>query len=104
MFLIPVAPLFEERTIVLAQGLGFTNAQFRKDAEMGLCVPDAIDARLKKKNLALEVASGTTASFFSVDQGVLYHLKLIYEKGEFKEALETPGIALIYSGHSRIGR
>src|SRR5262245_38577355 len=69
-----------------------------------LIVPDAVQERLKKRKLELLVTSGTTFSYYSQDQGVLYNVQLIYDKTEFKDALETPDLHVIYSGHSRIGR
>ncbi len=100
MIFVPVAPQFETRTIIAAQGLDFTNARFRMIGADALLIPDAVKKRLKD----LDVTSGITASYFNKDQGVLYNLKLIFDKDEFKQCLETPGLMVIYSGHSRLGR
>jgi hypothetical protein len=104
IFSIPVAPPFEVRTLAVAQGLDFTNAQFRKDGANDLIIPDKVQERLKKRNLELLETSGTTFAYYSGEQGVLYNVQLIYDKTEFKKALETPDLHVIYSGHSRIGR
>lgn len=102
--LVPIAPKFETRTLLFAQGLDFTNAEFRMNDEPDLLIPDATADRMQRSGLQMEITSGTTASFFSAKQGVLYNIRLIFTKKEFKEALETPDVHVIYSGHSRIGR
>jgi hypothetical protein len=101
---IPVAPPFEVRTLAVVQGLDFTNAQFRKNGANDLLIPDAFEERMKKRKLELAEKSGTTFSYFSPEQGVLYNAQMIWDKTEFKKALETPDLHVIYSGHSRIGR
>jgi hypothetical protein len=104
IFSIPVAPPFEIRTLAIVQGLDFTNAQFRKNGANDLLVPNAVAERLKKRKLELLETSGTTFAYYSQEQGVLYNAQLIYDKADFKKALETPDLHVIYSGHSRIGR
>jgi hypothetical protein len=52
-----------------------------------------------------ELASdGMTASYLNSDQRVRYEIEIIHSKREFKSALTTEGIIVVYGGHSRYGR
>ncbi|BBO88405.1 hypothetical protein [Desulfosarcina ovata] len=42
--------------------------------------------------------------YINSKQEVIYRLKVVQTKREFKKWLETPGIMVIYAGHSRYGR
>lgn len=49
-------------------------------------------------------SDGMTASYVSTDQRVRYEIQLKHSKRDFKTALETEGIIVVYGGHSRYGR
>jgi len=52
-----------------------------------------------------ELASdGLTASYQSTAQRIRYEIELKHSKRDFKTALETEGIIVVYGGHSRYGR
>ncbi len=52
-----------------------------------------------------EAASdGQSASYLSSAQRVRYEIEVKHSKSDFKTALETEGIIVVYSGHSRYGR
>ena len=44
------------------------------------------------------------ARYVNNHQRVIYELRIIQRRQEYKTALETPGLIVIYSGHSRYGR
>lgn len=109
----------EERVIVVAQGKQFQNADmaevfripdvlqkpgpervFRADDGSTFLFPGL------KKAVAIDFVQldDTTFQHLSVKQGVLFTLKIVKTKTAFVEALETPGVHLIYGGHARYGR
>jgi hypothetical protein len=62
-----------------------------------------------KGNALLDVSSNRKeATYKSIKQGVIYNIKIVHKKSEFKEALETEGNTegniVIYAGHARYGR
>lgn len=46
----------------------------------------------------------TKAEYISLAQGVHYKFRLVYSLSDFKKALETPELIVVYSGHARYGR
>lgn len=58
----------------------------------------------RKLGADFRVSDRQNAEYVSNQQRVRYVLQVIYKKSEFKTALETDGIIVIYSGHSRYGR
>lgn len=50
------------------------------------------------------VIADDESEYTSLDQRVHFHLKMVTAKTDFITALETPGIMVIYGGHSRYGR
>jgi hypothetical protein len=54
---------------------------------------------------AFEVASDRiSARYVNPVQQVAYELEIKHRKDEFKEALQTEGVIVVYAGHSRYGR
>lgn len=96
-----VAPPFEERNIVMVQGLDFTNARLREpDRDPTMVVPDTVKKRLPD----LQVPRGDMATYYSKKQGVQYNVLVTTGKDEFKRYLQTSKVFLIYGGHARLGR
>jgi hypothetical protein len=46
----------------------------------------------------------TKAEYINHDQGVYYKFRIVYSLSDFKKALETPELIVVYSGHARYGR
>jgi len=99
---------YEIREIVVAQGIQFQNSDIRnKAAEVAPQEdPDefSIPKGLKDDFPDLVLRGDTRAVFISDVQHVEFRIRLVNTKTAFKEALETPGIHVIYAGHSRFGR
>lgn len=49
-------------------------------------------------------ADRKSAEYISLNQGVHYKFKIVYSLSDYKKALETPGLIVVYSGHARYGR
>lgn len=49
-------------------------------------------------------ADRKSAEYINHDQGVHYKFRLVYSLSDYKNALETPGLIVVYSGHARYGR
>ena len=102
----------EVRTIILAQGIQAHNATMQPHAQIpgALTTPKAQrtdDWPLQLKNYdALPIQQTLPNAFFylSQQQMVLYVLVVTTTKDDFKRALETPGVHVIYGGHARYGR
>ncbi len=80
----------ETRQIVLALGI-----------EVG---PDEVFSDLQSMLGDAFVVDGDEADYSNEDQGVDYHIRRVWTKWEYKEALETPEICVVYMGHARYGR
>jgi hypothetical protein len=111
---------YEIREIVAAQGIQFHNADIEKQIALeGQGDPSVLSERGQKtiptslqndfpastKDFdAITILDDKRAVFISHAQRVEYRLRVVDTKEEFKKALETPGILVVYSGHSRFGR
>ena len=82
--------LIEYRKIVLVRGLQFVDSPLPRVAKR---VPGMI----------LDT-SGDSALYFSRTQGVGFNIQVVRKKSEFKDALQTPNLHVIYDAHSRYGR
>lgn len=49
-------------------------------------------------------ADRKTAEYINNDQGVHYKFRMVYSLSDYKKALETPELIVVYSGHARYGR
>lgn len=104
---------YELREIVVAQGLQSTNSYIDEKIAINVSKgePDIaaewrsvkIPDGLTKKFPSLSI-SGDEAEYVSERQRVRFLIRVIDTKDKFKQALETPGLHVIYSGHARYGR
>jgi LysM repeat protein len=82
---------WETRKIIVAEGAEFHDVY----------VP------FLEKNLGakLEIGAGRlSAKYENANQGVRYEIEIVRSKSALKTALETPGVIVVYDGHSRYGR
>ena len=86
----------EDRTIVVGIGIEAHDADV--PAEFRLF--DFLEANVP----GFARTSDTLAEFTSLVQRVHFTIRIVHTKSEFKTALETPGVHVIYDGHSRFGR
>jgi hypothetical protein len=99
---------YEVREIVVAQGIEFHNSDM--DArQAGSGFPQfvgihTIPASLKHDLPTIVLQSETNAVYISDAQHVEFRIRVVRTKDKFKEALETPGIHVVYCGHARWGR
>jgi hypothetical protein len=104
------------RRIVVAQGIQFHSRQIaeRIDGHMGGSIEEHMGRYLKQQkdqNLLtgqLTFDSGTVDAperifYESPTQGVLFDIRFVDSKREFKRWLETPGVLVAYTGHARYG-
>ena len=91
-----IAPMYEHREIVVAQGIEFQNHQL-PDREK---IPEGIARMLPDLN----VSSDGTATYTNQDQRVHFTIRRVDTKSNYKAALETGGLHVIYDGHARYGR
>lgn len=126
-----LGPVWELRTIVVAQGLQFTNELWEVNAVNWETNPYITvgSGRSEREPTAAERAERAAwyrgmkiphslqsefptmvtwgdkfALYFSERQGVIFYLQVVSTKTALKEAMETPGIHVIYYGHARYGR
>ncbi|UCF85625.1 MAG: hypothetical protein JSV50_08340 [Desulfobacteraceae bacterium] len=92
-----LTPKYEKRRIVIAEGIEFHESDIGYHSVFGY-----LKYKLGKKFIV--DSSGQKAEFYNEDQKVHYILKVVHKKSEFKKAVETEGIIVIYAGHSRYGR
>jgi hypothetical protein len=92
----------EERTIIVAQGIERHSHQLPE----GWRIPSDVGQRLRDEGLGgdIESLSDSRMVFLARSQGVRYTIRVITRKDEFKAALETPGVHVVYGGHARYGR
>jgi hypothetical protein len=111
---------YEIREIVAAQGIQFHNADTEKEISLrAQNDPSELQARDQEtiptslqndfpastpEFDAITILDDKHAVFISHAQRVEYRLRVVDTKDEFKKALETPGILVVYGGHSRFGR
>jgi len=97
-----LAPGLEERMITVAQGIERQN----KDLPAEWKVPAAVAQRLRQAGLGSHIQELTDNRlvYLAQPQGVRYTIRVVTRKDQFKEALETAGIHVIYGGHARYGR
>lgn len=88
---------YEERLIVVAQGIQFRDAQY-PDVEWR--IPNYLRQHLPD----VDFSSDTEGKYLSHVQGVRFTIRIIVTKDEFKRYLETSGVHVVYDGHARYGR
>ena len=92
---------FEVRRIVVAQGIQFHNAdRLNLDTDSDAVIPKSLQDDFPD----IVIQDATHAVFISDVQRVEYRIEVVNTKDKFRDALETSGIQVIYTGHSRLGR
>jgi hypothetical protein len=86
---------YELREIVVAQGIEFNNS----DMDASWHMPDGLQGWFPDMTI-----SGTNAEYISDRQHVRFTIRVVQNKTEFKTALQTDGVHVIYAGHARFGR
>jgi len=96
-----LAARYELREIVLAQGIQFHNSQMNENVRIPGCLPPYFPDNEEHE---WEHIDDSSATFVSHVQRVRFKIKVVNTKSEFKQAVQTPGLQVIYSGHARYGR
>ncbi len=91
-----LSPVYEERLIVLAQGIQFQNANLNIYA-----FPDYLQSKL---GADIVVQDANTITYCSDAQHVNFTITKVTTKTELKTALETPNVHVVYCGHARHGQ
>jgi hypothetical protein len=92
---------YEIREIVIAEGIQF------HESEVDTVGGEESDFSYLEKKLAPDfkvAADRKTAEYVSDVQEVRYKFRIVYSLSDFKTAIETPDIIVVYSGHARLGR
>lgn len=102
---------YELREIVVAQGIEHLNTNpWMKPGRSGPTphgwrIPRGLEVHFPNNSEhEWENMADKSADFVSHTQRVRYKIRVIEEKDEYKRCLETPGLHVIYMGHSRYGR
>ena len=104
---------FEIREIVVAQGISFHNADMDKEVTLHAARDPSVLRFRKQREIPeslledfpdIVIQDADHAVFISDVQRVEFRIRVVTTKDAFKQALQTPGIHVIYSGHSRFGR
>jgi hypothetical protein len=108
-------PTYEERLIVIAEGVQFHRQNIRdmEGPQFEIPIPGdpmtlndliAWDLVIQKFGDEIILLDDDTLTYTSETQRVNFTLHYIRTREEFHLALQTPGIHLIYQGHARYGR
>lgn len=106
-------PSLEIRRITLAQGIEFNNSDLRDWPYLmlpyGLLAPVSVRDKRWPKSMRARgpltiVSSGNTFSYTSLAQGVKYIVTIVTSKKDFRNALLTKDMHVVYGGHARYGR
>ncbi len=112
-----IAPSYELREIVVAQGLQFTNALYESKAVAAETNPELrrrtqiarswremkVPHALQTHFPTLEMEGDDRAEYTSEAQQVHFSIRIVNTKDAFKAALETPRLHVVYYGHARHG-
>lgn len=90
-----ISPDYEVRNITVARGI-----QFHNDTAGEYAIPDYLVSKIGSNVVTL--ADGTI-TYNNDDQHVTYVITQVTTKSDFKTALETSGIHVVYVGHARFG-
>jgi hypothetical protein len=90
-----LAPSYEERLIILAQGKQFQNPQIGDYA-----IPDYLQKRLPN----LVVTDDRNMTYADDVQHVNFTIRRVTAKSDFIQALQTDGAHVVYCGHARLGQ
>lgn len=97
---------YEKRKIIVAQGLDFRDDDLRaRKAREPRYSEEPLEDFLKNNFTSNFTALDSTHfEYISDDQRVHFFIEIVRSKDDFHKALGTPGIHVIYAGHSRYGR
>lgn len=95
-----IAEGYEQREIVVAQGVEAHNSDLPDEPPNDWTVPNG----LRRLVPDLDIQSPSSATYLSREQGVRFVIRVITRKDEYKTALETAGLHVVYLGHARYGR
>ncbi len=102
---------YELREIVVAQGIEHLNTNpwmqpgRNGDPPHGWRIPRGLETHFPNNSEhEWESISDNAAVFVSHTQRVRFRVRVISAKDEYKRALETAGLHVVYMGHSRYGR
>jgi len=90
-----LSPDYEVRKITLARGI-----QFHNDTAEDYAIPDYL---VKKIGSDVTTLADGTITYNSDAQHVTFVITQVTAKSDFKTALETAGIHVVYCGHARFG-
>ena len=99
----PFVPVYEVRPIILAEGIEFHHTDIARRARRGYPEYTAMEW-LSNELDGFEKHSETEGEYTNETQRVHYTIETIKSKDDFRQALETEGLHVIYGGHSRYGR
>lgn len=104
-----LSSLYELREIVVAQGIEHLNRDPwlapPAGSTYGYQIPRGLEEHLPNNAEHEWVRiDDTSAEFLSHAQRVRYRVRVITSKDEYKRSLLTPGLHVVYMGHSRYGR
>ena len=95
---------YERRKIVVAQGIDFRDNDVKERQKKGYGDKTLVEFMQSHFSSNFTLIDQRHMEYVSDEQFVIYNIEVIYSKDEFKTALNTPGIHVIYQGHSRYGR
>lgn len=91
-----IGPQYETRRITVALGLEAHNDRLSQDYR----IPSGLQRLLPD----ITINSDSSASYTSRAQRVNFIITVVTDKTQYKQALETAGIHVVYMGHARYGR
>jgi len=95
---------YETREIVLAQGIQFHESDYEHYKSQGYSVESVFDFLERKIGSDFQTSSSSRGEYTSTQQKVHFIIRIIQSKDDFKQALETQNLHVVYDGHSRYGR
>jgi len=95
---------YETRRIVVGQGLDFRDDDIRARQAQGGGEETLVDFMQRNFTTNFTLTDSTHMEYISDYQQVRFQIEITRNKEEFKNALNTQGIHVIYQGHSRYGR
>jgi hypothetical protein len=95
---------YETRKIVVGQGLDFRDDDIRVRQAKGSSEDTLVEFMQRNFTSNFELTDPTHMQYISDVQQVIFLIEITRDKEEFKNALNTPGLHVIYQGHSRYGR
>jgi hypothetical protein len=89
---------YEERTIIVAQGIECHETQIPAEWRISEYLPSKLGSDVKVSS------DNKTVKYTSHEQRIHFTISIITEKDDYKERLGADGLHVIYDGHARYGR